>query len=74
MSHDKPVDGGTGYTDTQWKAEGGDRREQKPLNALHIMLLLPATPTNKRYHPQQVEFHACASIPKPLTMIGRDRS
>jgi len=33
---------GTRHTDTQWKAKGGEGREQKPLNAPHIKLLLPA--------------------------------
>ena len=42
-------------------------RKQKPLNAPHIMLLLPATLINKRYSPEHEEFHACASILNPLT-------
>ena len=51
---------GTCHTDTQWKAKGGEGREQKPLNAPHIMLLLPVTLINKRYSPEHEEFHACA--------------
>ena len=33
----------TRHTDIHWKAEGGDGREQKPLNALHMKFLPPAT-------------------------------
>ena len=58
---------GTRHTYTQWKAKGGEGREKKPLNAPHIMLLLPATLINKRYSPEHEEFHACASILNPLT-------
>ena len=58
---------GTRHTDTQWKAKGGEGREQKPLNAPHIMLLLPAPLINKPYSPEHEEFHACASILTPLT-------
>ena len=58
---------GTRHTDTQWKAKGGEGREQKPLDAPHIMLLLPATLINKPYSPEHEEFHACASILTPLT-------
>ena len=58
---------GTHHTDTQWKAKGGEKREQKPLNAPHIMLLLPAALINKRYSPEHKEFDACASILNPLT-------
>ena len=58
---------GTCHTNTQWKAEGGEGREQKQLNAPHMMLLLPATLINKHYSPKHVEFHTCASILKPLT-------
>ena len=35
--------------------------------APHTMLLLPATLINKCYSPKHEEFHACASILKPLT-------
>lgn len=73
MSLHSPKKMGTLHTDTQWKAEGGDGWKLKPLNTPHIMLLLPAL-INKRYHAKQVECHACASIPKPLTMIGHSRS
>ena len=58
---------GTCHTDTQWKAKGGEGREQKPLNIPHIMLLLPAPLINKPYSPEHEEFHACASILIPLT-------
>ena len=58
---------GTCHPNTQWKAKGGEGREQKPLNAPHIMLLLPATLINKRYSPDHEEFHPCASIQNPLT-------
>ena len=55
----------------QWKAEGEDGREQKPLNTdPHAKLLLHATLTNKLYHPKQVEFHSCATIPRPMIMMG----
>ena len=46
----------------------------RPPIAAHIMLLLRATLINKSYRPMKVEFHARASIPKPLTTIGHDRS
>ena len=46
-----------------WGREGN----KKPLNAPHIMLLLPATLINERYSPEHEEFHACASILDPLT-------
>ena len=49
------------------ESRGWGGREQKPLNAPHIMLLLPATLITKRYSPKHEEFHACASILKPLT-------
>ena len=49
------------------KQRVGREGTKKPLNAPHIMLLLPATLINKRYSPKHEEFHACASIPKPLT-------
>ena len=52
MSPHAPEKTGTCHTDTQWKAEGGDEREQKPLRAPHIMLLLPATLINTCYHPK----------------------
>ena len=58
---------GTRHIDTQWKAEGREGREQKPLNAPHIMLLLPAPLINKPYSPKHEEFHACASILIQLT-------
>ena len=58
---------GTRHTDTQWKAKGGEERDQKPLNAPHIMLLLPAPLINKPYSPEHKEFHACASILTPPT-------
>jgi len=58
---------GTHHTNTQWKAKGGERREQKPLNTPHIMLLLLATLINKRYSPEHEEFHAWASILNQLT-------
>ena len=58
---------GTRHTDTQWKAKGGEVREQKPLNAPHIKLLLPAPLINKPYGPEHEEFHACASIVIPLS-------
>ena len=41
-------------------------RKQKLLNAPHTMLLLPATLISRRYSPKHEEFHACASILKPL--------
>ena len=43
--------------------KGGNKQ---PLNALHIMLLFPATLINKRYSPEHEEFPACASILNPL--------
>ena len=49
------------------ESRGWGGREQKPLNAPHTMLLLPATPTNKRYSPKHEVPHTCASIVKPLT-------
>ena len=49
------------------KAKGGEGREQKPLNAPHIMLLLAAPLINKPYSPEHKEFHACARILTPLT-------
>ena len=53
------------------ESRGWGGREQKPLNAPHTMLLLPATLINKRYSPKRSPkhevFHACASILKPLT-------
>ena len=58
---------GTHHTDIQWKAERGEGGNKKPLNAQNIMLLLPATLINKRSSPKHMEFHACASILKPLT-------
>ena len=58
---------GTRHTDTQWKAKGGEGREQKPLTAPHITRLLPAPLINKPYSPEHEEFHACASIQNPLT-------
>jgi len=58
---------GTRHTDTQWKAKGGEEREQKPLNAPPIKLLLPAPLINKPYGSEHEEFHACASILIPLT-------
>ena len=59
---------GTRHTDTQWKVKGGEGREQKPLNAPHIKLLLLPTPLiNKPYGPEHEEFDACASILIPLT-------
>jgi len=58
---------GTHHTDTEWKAKGGEGKEQKPLNAPHIKLLLPAPLITKPYSPEHKEFHACASILIPLT-------
>ena len=58
---------GTRHTDTQWKAEGGEGREQNLLNTPHIMLLLPTTMISKRYSPKHMEFHVCVSILKALT-------
>jgi len=58
---------GTRHTDTQSKAKGGEGREQKPLNAPHIKLLLPAPLINKPYGPEHKEFQACARILIPLT-------
>ena len=58
---------GIRHTDTQWKAEGGEGREQKLLNAPHIMLLLPTHLINKPYSPEHEGFHACASMLIPLT-------
>ena len=61
---------GTSHTDTQWKAKGGEEREQKLLNAPHIphiMLLLPDPLINKPYSPEHEKFHACACILVPLT-------
>ena len=58
---------GTRHTDTQWKAKGGEGRDQKLLNAPHIILLLPAPLITKSYSPEHEEFHACASILIPLT-------
>ena len=49
------------------ESRGWGGREQKPLNAPHLILLLPATLISKRYSPKHVEFHICASILKPLT-------
>ena len=60
---------GTHHTETQWKAKGGEGREQKPLNAPHIMLLLPAPLTNKPYSAKHEGFHACPSILTPLTLL-----
>ena len=57
---------GTRHTDTQWKAKGGEGKEQKRLNAPHMRLLLPATFINKRYSPEHEEFHAYTSILNPL--------
>ena len=57
----------TRHTETQWKAKGGEGREQIPLNAPHIILLLPVTLINKSYNPEHEEFHSCASILTPLT-------
>ena len=55
-SHEPPPPDKTG-TDTQWKAKGGEGREQKT-NATHIMLQL----INKRYSPEHKELQACTSI------------
>ena len=75
MSLHAPEKTGNCHTDNQWKVRGVGRcGVEKPLNAPHTMLLLPATLINKRYGPKQVVFHACSSIPKPLTTIGRGRS
>ena len=46
MGPHTPEKTGAHHTDTHWRAEGGEGREQKPLNAPHIMLLLPATPVS----------------------------
>ena len=69
-----PKKRGTRHTDTQGKAEGGEGGNRKPPNESHIKLLLLATMINKRYGPKHVKFHACASVPKPPTTIGRSPS
>ena len=74
ISPKAPKKRGTRHTDTQGKAEGGEGGNRKPPNESHIKLLLLATMINKRYGPKHVKFHACASVPKPLTTIGRSPS
>ena len=49
------------------ESRGWGGREQKPLSAPHMTLLLPATLINKHYSPKHKEFTACVSILKPLT-------
>jgi len=61
MSPHTPDETGTRHTDTQWKAKGGEGREQKPVNAPHIKLLLPAPPINMPYNPEHEDYQACAS-------------
>jgi len=58
---------GTHHTDAQWKAKGWGREGTKPLNAPHIMLLLPVSLINKPYSREHEEFHASTSILNPPT-------
>ena len=60
---------GTRHTDTQWKAKGGEGREQKiaKRSTHNAPTVLPAPLVNKPYSPEHEEYQACASILTPLT-------
>ena len=58
-----------GVWDCENKREGGRKESEKPLNAPHTMLILPATLVHKLHNPKHVESDGCTSIPKTTHII-----